>query len=78
MKDLWNEICFDLSECKRRNVLEKDYETDVEKASEIADLVKDEDYTRALLKIVEEKQKRDAIYQKYPDMLPEEEDRLFQ
>ena len=26
MKDLWNEICFDLSECKRRNVLEKDYE----------------------------------------------------
>ncbi len=61
-----------------RDILEKDYETDVEKASEIADLVKDEDYTRALLKIVEEKQKRDAIYQKYPDMLPEEEDRLFQ
>ena len=26
MKDLWNEICFDLSECSRRNVLEKDYE----------------------------------------------------
>lgn len=61
-----------------RDILEKDYETDIEKASEIAGLVKDEDYTRALLKIVEEKQNRDAIYQKYPDILPEEEDRLFQ
>ncbi len=61
-----------------QDILEKDYETDIEKASEIAGLVKDEDYTRALLKIVEEKQKRDAIYQKYPDILPEEEDRLFE
>lgn len=26
MKDLWNEICYDLSDCKRRNVLEKEYE----------------------------------------------------
>ena len=26
MKDLWNEICLELSECKRGNVLEKDYE----------------------------------------------------
>ena len=75
----WN--CSDIVESTYRqiqDILEKDYETDIEKASEIAGLVKDEDYTRALLKIVEEKKKRDAIYQKYPDILPEEEDRLFQ
>lgn len=75
----WN--CSDIVEgtyMRVQDILEEDYETDIEKVSEIAGLVKDEDYTRALLKIVEEKQKRDAIYQKYPDILPEEEDRLFQ
>ena len=61
-----------------QDILEADYDTDVECASQIAKLEKDEDYTRALLKIVEEKQKRDAIYKKYPDILPEEEERLFQ
>lgn len=61
-----------------QSILQKDYETDIEKAAEIAGLVKDEDYTRALLKIVEEKKKRDALYQEYPDILPEEEDRLLQ
>lgn len=61
-----------------QDILEADYDTDVECASQIAKLKKDEDYTRALLKIVEEKQKRDAIYKKYPDILPEEEERLFQ
>ncbi len=29
MKDLWNEICYDLSDCKRRNVLEKEYENTI-------------------------------------------------
>ena len=52
--------------------------TDVQTVMNIAELSNDEDYTRALLKIVEEKQKKDAIYEKYPDLLPEEEDRLFQ
>lgn len=61
-----------------QSILQKDYETDIEKAAEIAGVVKDEDYTRALLKIVEEKKKRDALYQEYPDILPEEEDRLLQ
>ena len=61
-----------------QDILETDYDTDVEKASDIAKLEKDEDYTRALLKIVEEKRNRDAIYKKYPDILPEEEERLFQ
>lgn len=75
----WN--CADIVENTYEQIqaiLETDYETDMEKAAEIAGLVKDEDYTRALLRIVEDKQKRDAIYQKYPDILPEEEDRLFQ
>ncbi len=61
-----------------QDILEADYDTDTESVSQIAKLEKDEDYTRALLKIVEEKQKRDAIYKKYPDILPEEEERLFQ
>ena len=43
-----------------------------------AELKDDADYTRALLKIVEEKEKREALNKKYPDMLPEEKDRLSQ
>lgn len=61
-----------------QEILEKEYVTDVQTVMNIAELSNDEDYTRALLKIVEEKQKKDAIYEKYPDLLPEEEDRLFQ
>jgi len=29
MKDLWNEICLELSDCKRRNVQEKEYENTI-------------------------------------------------
>lgn len=77
--DKWNcsDIVVDTYE-QVQDILEADYKTDIERTTEIANLEKDEDYTRALLKIVNEKQKRDAIYEKYPDILPEEEDRLFQ
>ncbi|MBR6664924.1 MAG: hypothetical protein IKL22_04295 [Lachnospiraceae bacterium] len=77
--DKWN--CSDIvvnTHEQVQEILVTDYNTDVERASQIAKLKKDEDYTRALLKLVEEKQKRDAIYKKYPDILPEEEERLFQ
>ena len=29
MKDLWNEICLEQSDCKRRNVQEKEYENTI-------------------------------------------------
>ncbi len=61
-----------------QGILAKDYETDVEEIAQIAALKSDVDYTRALLEIVEEKEKREALNKKYPDMLPEEKDRLSQ
>lgn len=61
-----------------KEVLVEEYETDVEKIKQIAVLEDDVDYTRALVAIVEEKEKREALNKKYPDMLPEEKDRLSQ
>ena len=59
-------------------VLIEEYETNIEVIKQIAALEDDVDYTRALLAIVEEKEKREALNKKYPDMLPEEKDRLSQ
>lgn len=59
------------------NILEQDYETDAETINEIANLESDVDYTRELHKIIESKEKKDAIQIKYPDILPEEDARIF-
>lgn len=61
-----------------QELLAVEYETSVEQATQIAELKDDVDYTRALLAIVEEKESREALNKKYPDMLPEEKDRLSQ
>ena len=61
-----------------QGVLAEEYETTVDAVMQIAELEDDADYTRALLKIVDEKEKREALNKKYPDMLPEEKDRLSQ
>ncbi len=61
-----------------QSLLTEEYGTSAEVVSQIADLKSDEDYTRALLAIVVEKEKREALNKKYPDMLPEEKDRLSQ
>ncbi len=61
-----------------QGLLVEEYETSAEEVSQIAELKNDADYTRALLAIVEEKEKREALNKKYPDMLPEEKDRLSQ
>lgn len=61
-----------------KELLSEEYETDVEIIKQIAALENDVDYTRALVIITEEKEKREALNKKYPDMLPEEKDRLSQ
>ncbi len=61
-----------------QGLLAEEYDTTVETVAQIAELKDDADYTRALLKIVEEKEKREVLNKKYPDMLPEEKDRLSQ
>lgn len=61
-----------------QGVLADEYETTVDAVIQIAELEDDADYTRALLKIVDEKEKREALNKKYSDMLPEEKDRLSQ
>ena len=61
-----------------QGLLAEEYETSVEKVTQIAELISDEDYTRALLAIVEEKEKREKLNKKYPDILPEEKDKLSQ
>ncbi len=60
------------------DILSKDYEVDIQKVTDIATLESDVDYTKALVALLEEKKKKDEINQKYPDILPEEEDRLTQ
>ncbi|MBP3351013.1 MAG: hypothetical protein J6L65_01250 [Lachnospiraceae bacterium] len=61
-----------------QGLLAEEYEASTEQVSQIAELKDDADYTRALLAIVKEKEKREALNKKYPDMLPEEKDRLSQ
>ncbi|MBR4082915.1 MAG: hypothetical protein IKK33_01385 [Lachnospiraceae bacterium] len=61
-----------------KDVLLEEYETDVELIKQIAALEDDVDYTRALAAIAEEKEKIEALNKKYPDILPEEKDRLSQ
>ncbi len=61
-----------------QEVLVEEYDTSAEEVMKIAELRSDEDYTRALMTIAEEKEKREALNKKYPDMLPEEKDRLSQ
>lgn len=61
-----------------QGLLAEEYEASAEQVSQIAELEDDADYTRALLAIVKEKEKREALNKKYPDMLPEEKDRLSQ
>lgn len=71
----WN--CMDKAEesyQKVQNILKDDYETDVQTVYAIAELEDDVDYTRELLKIVQKKEKKDELNQKYPDLLPEEEE----
>ena len=60
------------------DILSKDYEADIQTVTNIATLESDVDYTKALVELIKEKQKKDEINQKYPDILPEEEDRLTQ
>ena len=61
-----------------QSILSEEYETEVQELARIAALESDADYTRELLKIVKEKEKREALNEKYPDMLPEEKDKLSQ
>ena len=60
------------------DILSKTYEADIQMITNIATLESDVDYTKALAELIKEKQKKDEINQKYPDILPEEEDRLTQ
>lgn len=61
-----------------QKLLTEEYETSVERVMQIAEMESDADYTRALLALVTEKEEREALNKKYPDMLPEEKDRLTQ
>ncbi len=58
--------------------LAKDYDLSEEEVLDIAELESDVEYTRALLEVIEEKQKQDAWNMQYPDMLPQEKDRIMQ
>lgn len=74
----WN--CQDLTEDaygKVQNILAEEYETDADTVSAIADLKDDVDYTKALRDIIREKEKRDELNEKYPDLLPEEESKVL-
>lgn len=59
-----------------QSILTEEYETDIQEIEYIAALESDTDYTRALLNIVQEKAKKDDLNKRYPDMLPEEKDRI--
>lgn len=60
------------------NILSENYQVSEQEVLGIATLEDDVEYTRALKNLVEEKQKNDAINQAYPDILPEEQDRITQ
>lgn len=57
-------------------ILSEEYQVSEQEAIAIAELEDDIDYTRALHKLVEEKYKKDALNQAYPDILPEEEKKI--
>lgn len=76
---MWN--CMDVvadTHQKVQAILTEDFGTNEQEIAMIAQLESDVDYTRALMRIVEEKKRKDSIYEKYPDMLPEEEDKMLQ
>ena len=75
----WN--CQDIVEETYNNVLHiliEDYKVSEQEILDIAALEDDSEYTRALVKLVGVKQENDAINQAYPDILPEEKDRISQ
>ncbi len=75
----WN--CQDIVEGTYKKVLgilSEDYKVNEQEVLDIAALEDDVDYTKALVNLVEEKQKNDAIEEAYPDILPQEQDRITQ
>lgn len=59
-------------------ILEQEYQVSEQEAQNIADLEDDIEYTRVLHELVEDKKINDAINQTYPDILPEEKDKITQ
>ncbi len=59
-------------------ILRDEYEITAQEAQKIASLISDEDYTRALLKLVQVRNEKFAWEELYPDMLPKEEERFGQ
>ena len=59
-------------------ILDEDYKVSAQEVLDIAALRSDRDYTRALVNLVGKKQKNDVLEQKYPDILPPEQERVEQ
>ncbi|MBQ9143285.1 MAG: hypothetical protein IJX63_16070 [Lachnospiraceae bacterium] len=57
-------------------ILEKDYQVSEQEVLDIAALEDDEEYTKALVELVD--LKRETMKQEYPDILPPEQDRITQ
>ena len=75
----WN--CLDIVDNtyqKVLGILMQEYEVSAQEVWDIVALESDVDYTRALVKLVNNKEKNDVIEQKYPDILPPEEERVEQ